>query len=184
MNTKLLLLGLAFPLASLLAQSVTITNVTRGNSGYFEIGDSLQLNITGGLQNAAVTYTQIVNGVPSGPFSTGSNTDNAGAYQLGPVTVTGGIGTWSETWYVGGVQATPTISFTILGDPTVTLTNTTRGGSAFYVGDGLHLDIAGGYPNSSVTYNIDLNYGGISGQIKCGHHRFGWGVSPHRHDTI
>lgn len=63
MNTKLLLLGLALPLASLLAQSVTLTNNTRGNSGYFEIGDSLQLNITGGLHSAAVTYTQIMNGV-------------------------------------------------------------------------------------------------------------------------
>jgi len=158
MKTKLLLLGLALPLASLLAQSVTITNLTRGNSAYYEIGDSFKLNITGGLHGAPVTYTAIINGVSSGPISAGS-TDAMGAYQLGPTTVTGGIGTYSETWYVGGVQATPTISFTVLGPPTTSLTNTTRGGNVFYVGDGLQFNLSGGYPSSSATYGLTLNNG-------------------------
>jgi len=163
MNTKLLLLGLVLPLVSLSAQSVTLTNATRGNGGYFEIGDSLQLNITGGLHLAAVTYTQVMNGVPSGPFSAGS-TDSSGSYQLGPVTVTSGsLGTWSETWYVGGVQATPTLSFKVLGDPTTTITNNTRGGSILYVGDSFTFQLTGGYPSTSATYALTLNnaYQGI-----------------------
>jgi hypothetical protein len=156
MKPSYFFLGLALPWASLLAQSVTITNLTRGNNAYYELGDSLKINITGGLASAAVTYTQIVNGISSGPFSIG-NTDSSGNYQFGPATVTGGVGTWSETWYVGGVPASPTLSFTFLGPPTVSLTNNTRGGSVFYVGDSLTLNLAGGYPSSSATYDLTLN---------------------------
>jgi hypothetical protein len=60
MKIKLLLLGLVLPLTSLLAQTVTLTNTTRGGSTYFEVGDGLQLNITGGLGNSAVDFADFV----------------------------------------------------------------------------------------------------------------------------
>jgi hypothetical protein len=52
--------------------------------------------------------------------------------------------------------------------PTVTLTNTTRGGSDFLVGDNFQINISGGAPNANITMMRSYNSGGFQGPWSVG----------------
>ncbi len=81
--------------------SVSITNTTRGGHTVFYVGDSWTVSITGGAANAAVQVC-----IP-GSCSPEGYTDGSGNYTLSGYMSSGDVGTWNETWSVGGVTATP-----------------------------------------------------------------------------
>jgi hypothetical protein len=79
------------------------------------VGDGLHLSIAGGFPNSSVTYTLNLNGQgTSSPISAGS-TDSTGAYELSATIPSnpGDAGTNVEVWYVAGVAAAPTLSFSV-----------------------------------------------------------------------
>ncbi len=100
--------------ASAQGQTVELLNLSRPGAVNFYVGESWQINVTGSpYQQVAVTATH--NGVPSGPTVVGS-TDGSGRFTLNGSMSTAEIGSWTEVWTVGGVQATPTLSFEVLAD--------------------------------------------------------------------
>jgi hypothetical protein len=92
------------------SSSVTLTNLTR-SSPNFQVGDSFLLQITG-FPGQSVALTSFQNGATLPPATEGT-TDNSGHFQLTGVMGLGSVGSWIETWSVGGVTATPTLSFTV-----------------------------------------------------------------------
>ena len=91
--------------------TVQILNVTRGGSSVFPVGDSRRITVTGPA-NQAVTWTGLQNGSAVG--ATAGSTDASGNFTLNDVIIAGSLGSWSETWYVGGVAASPVLSFTVV----------------------------------------------------------------------
>ena len=148
--------------------SITLTNTTRGGSQYFVVGDGFLVTISGGQTGAAVTMAWNHNGVGGGPASIGTS-NGSGGFSLSGTEDTASIGTWTETWFVGGVQATPVLAFTVLGTPSVTLTNTTTGNaSVFSPGDGYRISITGGLPGAAVTLAYNQNNGNNVGNYSPG----------------
>ena len=154
---------LCFAYSNAAAQpTVTLTNTTRGGSQWFAVGDSFQLNITGGQPGSTVSVAWTQNGVPGGPSIVTTTPD--GNYSTSGTETSSTTGSWSETWSVGGVQANPTLYFAV-GPPSVSLVNTTRGGSTYFnLNDGFQLTISGGIPYSAVTVTwAQNNVGGGPG---------------------
>ena len=93
--------------------TVTVTNATRGGSTSFFDGDGFVINVNGGLANSPVTLSQTKNGVI---FSTNvfeGTSNGSGSIQFAGVILASEVGSWTETWYVGGVQAAPVLAFTV-----------------------------------------------------------------------
>lgn len=89
---------------------VSLINVTHPQS-QFHVGDVFQLLVTG-PPNSPVTGLGIHNGnVPPSPASFGS-TDANGRLTIGGTMDASTVGTWQETWQVGG-SAPATINFTV-----------------------------------------------------------------------
>lgn len=91
--------------------SVTLTNTTRGGTDLIA-GDNFRIDVTGGSPNAAVTVGMTKNGSSLGTWSMGT-TNGSGTYTLTGSVSAGDVGSWTETWYVGGVQAVPVLVFSV-----------------------------------------------------------------------
>jgi hypothetical protein len=98
-----------------LAQTVSITNTTRGGSTTFYVGDSWRVDVTG-APNQPVTVSANYNGTDLGTASEGQ-TDGNGQFTLTGTMDSSVVGNWTEVWYVGGVAASPTLSFTVIQPP-------------------------------------------------------------------
>ncbi len=110
----LLPIGPAFSPVQPYPNSVTIQNLTTGNTQNFNAGDSWQITITG-QPNSAVTVQTELNGAPQ-PVASYGNTDSNGQLVLSGVMPTS-PGQWWQQWSVGGAVA-GTISYNI-GLPSV-----------------------------------------------------------------
>ena len=75
-----------------------------------QVGDSWQLSVKG-APNAPVTNSATQNGTALGTTPYGA-TDASGNFSLSGTFSSGSIGSWVETWSVGGVQAAP-VSFVV-----------------------------------------------------------------------
>lgn len=94
--------------------TVSLLNTTAPNQP-FQVGDSWSLQING-APNSPVTDTASQNGASLGTTSYGS-TDSNGNLFLSGTFDSSTVGTWVETWSVGGISAGP-ISFTVSPAPT------------------------------------------------------------------
>ena len=114
--------------------SVSITNTTRGGNTAFYVGDAWTISITGGAANAQVEIC-----IP-GSCSSEGYSDGNGNFSLGGYMASGDVGTWNETWSVGGVTAAPDpLTFYIYPSSAATCDLTTSSPTAIYSED--YLDI-------------------------------------------
>ena len=122
LNRTLLASVLAFLAAAscsvqpLMAQTPTVqlTNLTRGGTNFI-VGDEWRIDITGPpYQEVRVCAT--FNGSSIGCTVYGQ-TDSSGTFQLSGIMDASTVGSWVETWYVGGVQATPVLVFEVYPPP-------------------------------------------------------------------
>src|SRR5579871_1356902 len=103
--------GLLIPVA--MAQpTVSLVNQTRGGSSTFYDGDGYTVSIQNGATNASVSVTEYLNGSLQGTYPAGS-TNGSGSLQINGWFTANLVGSWQEIWSVGGVQASPTLSFTV-----------------------------------------------------------------------
>ena len=84
---------------------------SRGGTNVFQVGDTWQVQITGASPNSPVTVS---GSMPGGTFSGTSmgSTDNSGNFSKSGTFDTSTVGSWQETWAVGGAQS-GTVSFTV-----------------------------------------------------------------------
>lgn len=124
----------------------------QGESTFFVVNDNFLINITGGAANLAVTVTLTKNGINQGTNVPEGTTNASGNFQLAGYMLGTSVGTWTETWYVGGSQAAPVLQFPVVNQPSVAISNSTRGGSnSFLVGDNFAVTITSSQPSTSVT---------------------------------
>lgn len=127
--------------------TVSIVNNSRGGHSVFYVGDSWTVTIENGQANAEVIVS-----TSSGSASVGY-TNGAGQFSLDGTMVQSEVGTWHETWTVGGVTAAPDpLSFVVNAvSPIVAIANTSIGGSVvFYVGNAWTVTITDGPANAEV----------------------------------
>lgn len=128
--------------------TVSIVNNSRGGYSVFYVGDSWTVAIENGQANAEVIVS-----TSSGSASVGY-TNGTGQFSLDGTMVQSDVGTWHETWTVGGVTASPSpLSFVVNPvNPTVSILNTSIGGSeVFYVGNAWTVGITNGPANAEVV---------------------------------
>lgn len=95
------------------ATTVRLTNLTTGNAQQFRVGDQFRVEITGAA-NSTVSVLSTQNGTP-GQADMG-RTDASGRLILTGSMSAKELGTWTETWKVGGVAA-PTLAFSVVEPP-------------------------------------------------------------------
>ena len=93
--------------------SATMVNTSRPGQP-LAVGDSWTLTITGPA-NSPVSNTASQNGNSLGTTPYGS-TNGSGVFSLNGTATASTVGTWSETWSVGGVSA-PALNFTVSAAP-------------------------------------------------------------------
>ena len=91
---------------------------SRGGTNAFQVGDTWQVQITGATPNSPVTVSGSMPGSTFSGTSMGS-TDNSGNFSKSGTFDTSTVGSWQETWAVGGAQS-GTISFTVAAATTPT----------------------------------------------------------------
>lgn len=94
-------------------QTVQLINTVRPTATDFYVGETWILNVWGGT-GQTVTISATHNGVPLGTSTLGT-TDGTGFFSLSGSMSTAEIGSWVETVTVGGIAATPTLAFQVLG---------------------------------------------------------------------
>lgn len=97
------------------AQTVQLINLIRPSATDFYVGETWTLNVFG-PPNQSVSITATHNGIPLGTTPLGT-TDSTGFFTLSGSMSVAEIGNWVETVFVGGVAATPTLVFSVLGAP-------------------------------------------------------------------
>ncbi len=111
------------PLAMAMVGTVVLNNVTNPNWGAnFNVGDTLQVIISGAMPNQPVYVSDSVNGT-----STMGTTDGNGNFTYVAVEQTSNVGSYTQVWTVGNITASPALSYIVgqLGNPgTVTTTDT------------------------------------------------------------
>ncbi len=111
------------PLAMAMVGTVVLNNVTNPNWGAnFNVGDTLQVIISGAMPNQPVYVSDSVNGT-----STMGSTDGNGNFTYVAVEQTSSIGSYTQVWTVGNITASPALSYIVgqLGSTgTVTTTDT------------------------------------------------------------
>lgn len=161
---KVALLSIAVALIATRADAqtptVSIENVTRGGTSDFYVGDTWNVTITGGAPSAEVDVC-----ISSGCSPEGY-TDVNGNFLLPGYMSGGDIGTWSETWSVAGVIASPDpLTFNVydggqggIAVVTAQLFDITNAALTPNInsGDQWELDITGP-PNEPVTITGSLN---------------------------
>lgn len=91
--------------------TVSLANLTHPNlSPNFAVGDSFKIMIQG-APNQAVNLAQTANGTTSSSYM--GSTDAYGNFTSTGVEQTGNIGTYTQVWSVGGVQAGSALSFVV-----------------------------------------------------------------------
>jgi hypothetical protein len=154
----------------------------------FQVGDTYLITVQG-APNQPVTMLGLLNGVITHPAAQMGTTDATGAWTLQGVFVAANIGAHMQTWTVGSVASIP-ITFTVSAasavpgtplpaapppattpavtyTPTLSLTNTSRPGQPFQVGDGFRVSITGAAPNAPVTASSVQN-GATQGAVAMG----------------
>ncbi len=111
------------PLAMAMVGTVVLNNVTNPNWGAnFNVGDTLQVIISGAMPNQPVYVSDSVNGT-----STMGTTDGNGNFTYVAVEQTSSTGSYTQVWTVGNITASPALSYIVgqLGSTgTVTTTDT------------------------------------------------------------
>ncbi len=124
--------------------AVSITNATRGGSASFFDGDGFVISISGGQANSPVSLTQFRNGMLVNAGVPEGNTDSNGNAQFTGYVLGSEAGSWTETWYVGGVQANPALYFTIRNVTSVPILTPNTLPHDYYLFNGpSNIDIAG-----------------------------------------
>jgi hypothetical protein len=135
--------------------TVSLTNLTHPNlAPNFETGDTYSITVIG-TPNQPVSMVQTVNGSTS--LQSFGNTDSYGRLVINYVEQTGNIGSYTQVWSVGGIQASPAVSFMVgqLGGGTVSTTELGVTTDGHVVGVST-LSIANG---SAATYSAtELDY--------------------------
>ena len=90
--------------------TVTLSNLSRPGQS-FQSGDSFRLSISGAAPNSPVSASSTQNGVSQGTNSFGS-TDGSGNFSTTGTFYPTNVGTWQETWTVGG-QNVGNVSFSV-----------------------------------------------------------------------
>ena len=91
--------------------TVSLVNISHPNiTPNFEVGDTYEITITG-APNQPVSMVQNVDGVTS--LQSFGSTDAYGRRVVDYVEQTGNIGSYTQVWSVGNVQATPAVSFVV-----------------------------------------------------------------------
>jgi len=129
------------------APMVTLVNTGRGGS-LFYVGDNWTITIAG-PPNQPVTLNYTFNGSGANGLSYGT-TNASGVLTLTGTDVAANVGAWIEQWFVGGVAASPALSFSVFPVPTVQLTVDPYTGTTFQVGDAYTVLITG-QPSQPVT---------------------------------
>lgn len=93
------------------AATVQLVNFNNPGSSTFRVGDGWVLNVNG-APGAAVVLTGVFNGNALAPAQLGT-TDASGFFTTTGVMDQSTIGSWTENYTVGGVAATPAISFNV-----------------------------------------------------------------------
>ncbi len=124
--------GLTVGHALAYSPAVSITNTTRGGSSVFYVGDAWAISITGGAPSAQVTIC-----IP-GSCSVEGNTDGSGDFSVSGYIYSTDVGTWNETWSVGGVPATPNpLTFYVYPTSSASCMISISGSGAIYSDDEL-----------------------------------------------
>ena len=108
--------------------TVSLINTTHSGSTAFSVGDGYQLTVTGGPYQM-VTLDWTCNGSGSSGFVKGS-TNSAGTLTISGTYAATDVGNWTEQWYVGGVPATPPLSFSVSTVAPVSVSPSSGSGSA------------------------------------------------------
>ena len=89
---------------------VSLVNVTRGGSDFL-VGDLWRVDVNGPPNQPVVNHA-VKDGIDLGSTQYGY-TDGSGNFVLTGSMAGVDVGHWTETWSVGGVDATPTLMFTV-----------------------------------------------------------------------
>jgi hypothetical protein len=137
------------PLASSAVPTASLTNLTHPNlTPNFAVGDTFQVTIDG-APNQAVNLTQTANGTTGSSYM--GNTDAYGNFTTTGVEQTGNIGSYTQVWSVGGVQAGSAFSFVVGQFGTTGTVTTTDAGQT---SDG-HME---GVSSLSITNGVVSTY--------------------------
>jgi hypothetical protein len=74
----------------------------------FQVGDAWTIQITGAA-NSPIFVASIQNGVPQ-PVSQFGTTDASGVFSFSGTMLDQAVGSWSESWYIGGAIAGGTVA--------------------------------------------------------------------------
>ncbi len=138
----------ANPLSAQAYVSVQVNNLTHPDlAPSFVAGDAYQY-IVSGPPNQPVYNVQ-----NSGPMTQVGQTDSNGTYVASGVEQAAWVGNYTQTWYVGNVAATPSLSFTV-SVAAVVAHNLTHPDLApnFLVGDTYQYNVYG--PPNQPVYNV------------------------------
>jgi hypothetical protein len=113
--TVITFLGLAVRIG-LLAQTVTLANLSTPKTS-IEVGNTVQVTITGGVPHGTVTVDQTKDGVwGGGPLVVGS-ADASGTFVITATEGPGDVGTYRQIWAIAGVAANPNpLSFQVFAN--------------------------------------------------------------------
>jgi hypothetical protein len=100
------------PPAAVYSPRVSIRNLTSPGAWSFKVGDQWQVTISGGAPNSPVQVTALQSGGNTSTSVVG-NTDSSGNFTLPGTMPPGDVGSWQETWSVGGVSA-GSLSFSVV----------------------------------------------------------------------
>jgi len=95
------------------AIAVTLQNLKTGNPSTFHIGESWQLTITG-PPNKAVYIHAMQNGADLGSSFLGTTNASGTLNVFGTMSSDAQLGSWVETYTVGGVQWSNQLTFSVL----------------------------------------------------------------------
>lgn len=110
------------------SQGVTASLVNTSRPGQsLQVGDSWTLTVTG-PPNSPVSDLAVQNGNSLGVTPYGS-TNSSGVFTLNGTATAGTVGTWSETWSVGGVNA-PALNFSVAAAPSGSPISTAAAGGS------------------------------------------------------
>ena len=137
------------PLTRNPAPTVTLTDNTQ-NSGYYFVGDSFTLTVTGATLPPNLPVSVSINGVD---YGVQGSINSSGVFTVSGTWTSANIGSYAETWYVSGQAAGPTLPFSVNAVPppsTVQLTNLSFSGTSFQVGNQYSFQGTGG-PSAPVA---------------------------------
>jgi hypothetical protein len=143
--------------------TVTLQNTSRPGSP-FQVGDRWRLSITGAAPNSPVTALATQNGQSLGETPMGT-TDSSGRFSLTGAMGTGEVGSWSESWNVGGEPVGDFLNFTVSersASASGTRSSSAGGGSVSSTGGGTQpgiVDTAG----EDVASEMNGDGGGLLG---------------------